>query len=406
MIHTSFQIKRQSGLSLVELMVAVAIGLLLLAGLTLIFVNSSRASRELQLTAQQIENGRYAIDILTQDLRLAGFYGHFHELPAPPGTLPDPCDTSDVGALRDALALPVQGYRAANLSALPNFAGAYTCNVKGMPAANLRPGSDVLVIRRADTTMLRRPGQLDPNGNPYANLDVNGDLAVAGLFYLQASATQAEVQIGNGNRIGANNKADGGASTILYHDGSAPAPIRRLRTHIYFVAPCSLARDNGGNIVASGICTGSNAEDRIPTLKRLEWRPCTAAQPCFTGATAGVDWGITALVEGIEYLKIEYGIDNQPTTVNAETGLAGNSTVDVYVAAPASPAEWSQAIAARVFVLARNTEITSDFTDDKTYNLGTAVVGPADYATSNRFRRHVYAAAVRFMNSSGRREIP
>src|SRR5690242_8298963 len=89
-------LKRQTGVSLVELMVALTIGLLLLTGLSLIFVNSSEANRELQKTAQQIENGRYATEIISQDLRLAGFYGHFHELPAAPAGFPDPCEIASL----------------------------------------------------------------------------------------------------------------------------------------------------------------------------------------------------------------------------------------------------------------------------------------------------------------------
>lgn len=384
MNHLSTSFRRQSGLSLVELMIALTIGLLLLAGLTMIFVNSSRASRELQLTGQQIENGRYATDVLTQDLKLAGYFGHFHELPAAPGALPDPCETADVNVLRDALALPVQGYRAANLATIANIT-ATTCDDKGfLTAANLKPGSDVLVIRRADTNVLRRPGHVNAFGVVDPTTPANGDTAVAGEFYLQATATQSEVQIGNGNPIGATNKATGAASTLFYHDGSAPAPIRKLRTHIYFVAPCSIGTG------ANGVCTG--ADDRIPTLKRLE-------------LGAGV-MQLRALVEGVEYLKVEYGIDNLPNAVDPQTGLAGNATVDAYVASPATPTDWSQAIAAKVYVLARNTEQTPDFTDDKTYTLGTAVIAPADYAATNRFRRHVYTAAVRLTNGSGRREIP
>ena len=54
--------RSNSGFSLIELMIAMTIGLLLLAGLTMIFVNSSNASREMQKTSQQIENGRFAIE--------------------------------------------------------------------------------------------------------------------------------------------------------------------------------------------------------------------------------------------------------------------------------------------------------------------------------------------------------
>ena len=85
---------RQSGFSLIELMVALTIGLLLLVGLTVLFANTNYTNRELQKVSQQIENGRYAIDTITQDLRLAGFYGHIDSLAsiAPPATTPpDPC---------------------------------------------------------------------------------------------------------------------------------------------------------------------------------------------------------------------------------------------------------------------------------------------------------------------------
>ena len=77
-------VRKSNGFSLVEVMVALTIGLFLLGGLTAIFINSSQANHELQKTAQQIENGRYAIATVSQDLRLAGFYGHLHQMPPAP----------------------------------------------------------------------------------------------------------------------------------------------------------------------------------------------------------------------------------------------------------------------------------------------------------------------------------
>ena len=362
---SSISFSRQSGLSLVELMVALTIGLLLLSGLTLVFVNSSEANRELQKTAQQIENGRYATETISQDLRLAGFYGHFHELPAAPAALPDPCEIADAGALHQALALPVQGYRAPDLATVADVT-ASTCDDKGLlTAANLQRGSDILVIRRADTNALARPG----------------GVAATGEFYLQGNAAQVEVQVGNGAAIGATNKASGGVSTLFLNDAVTPVPIRKLHVRVYFVAPCSVGSG------ANGVCQGG--DDAIPTLKRLEL--------VATGGVAAMR--LTPLVEGIEYLKLEYGIDDTPSTINTDTGLAGNATVDSYAATPAA---WTDVIAAKVYVLARNTLPTSGFNDDKTYALGTANVPAANDA----FRRHVYTAAVRLMNTSGRREAP
>jgi len=370
--------KKQSGLSLVELMIALTIGLLLLAGLTLIFVNSSEANRELQKTAQQVENGRYAIDIISQDLRLAGFYGHFYELPAAPGALPDPCEIASAAALQDALALPVQGYRAPNLT-LRAVISATTCDDKGLLTdPNLKPGSDVLVIRRSDTNVLARPG----------------GIATTNEFYVQATGIAAEVQVGNGAAIGASNKANGAVSAYFLNDATTPAPIRKLHVHVYFVAPCSVgsASVTVNGVVIDGICT--SADDTIPTLKRLE----------LISLGGNATMRLVPLVEGVEFLKIEYGVDNSPGgTPDVDTGLTGDATVDgAYVATPASLDDWTKVIAAKIFVLARNTEPTTGFTDDKAYTLGLAAVP----AANDPFRRHVYTAAVRLMNTSGRRERP
>ncbi|MGH8561634.1 MAG: PilW family protein, partial [Nevskiales bacterium] len=66
---------RQSGFSLVELMIAITLSLIILAALSAIFVTSSRARDEIARANQQIENGRYAMQILSDDLQLAGYYG-------------------------------------------------------------------------------------------------------------------------------------------------------------------------------------------------------------------------------------------------------------------------------------------------------------------------------------------
>ena len=93
-----------------------------------------------------------------------------------------------------------------------------------------------------------------------------------------------------------------------------------------------------------------------------------------------------------------------PTTINVSTGLAGDGIVDGYVAAP-NDVQLSNAVAAKVFVLARNTEATSGYVDDKTYTLGT-VAGTTTTATNDAFKRHAFANEVRLMNLGGRKEIP
>jgi len=96
------------GFSLVELMVALAIGLVLLTLLATVFANSSRSQKEITMAAQQVENGRYAIELLSEDLRHAGFYGPYFSLPAATA-LTDPCSLT-LADLRAGIALPVQAY--------------------------------------------------------------------------------------------------------------------------------------------------------------------------------------------------------------------------------------------------------------------------------------------------------
>lgn len=372
-------LRRQVGFSLIELMIASVIGLLLLSGLALLFVNSSESNRELQKTSQQIENGRFAIDILSQNLRLAGFYGHLNEfssITAPATVPPDPCVISDTAALLSATMYPVQAYAGTLHATTPASDAAATvpATCGALTAANLKAGSDVLVIRRADTNALAA-----------------ADIANNGGIYIQAVADTAEIQIGNGLAIGGNKASNPvTASTLKLTNGSnSPAPIRRFHVHVYFVAPCSVGTDTVGGV--SGVCKAS--DDAIPTLKRLE----LAVDP----ADNTRKMMIVPLVEGIEYIKYLFGVDDTPGAVNASTGSKGDASVDSYKVT-ALVTDWRDVIAAKVYVLARNTETTQGYTDNKTYLLGTIAVP----ARNDSIKRHVYGTAAHLMNPGGRREIP
>ena len=66
---------RQAGLSLVELMIAMVIGLLLMLGVIQVFIASQAASRLSEGVARVQENGRFALDFLERDVRMAGHMG-------------------------------------------------------------------------------------------------------------------------------------------------------------------------------------------------------------------------------------------------------------------------------------------------------------------------------------------
>ena len=77
--------RAQVGISLIELMVSITLGLLVLSGVLTAFFNQSAARNEVERTSRQIENGRYAVDLISTDLRLAGFFGEFNAGVVAPG---------------------------------------------------------------------------------------------------------------------------------------------------------------------------------------------------------------------------------------------------------------------------------------------------------------------------------
>lgn len=82
---------RQSGLSMIELMVALALGLFLTVGVIAVFSTTSTSGRTQSAIARMLENGRYASQVMNDELRMAGAqycaaYGR--QLPTPSGLNP------------------------------------------------------------------------------------------------------------------------------------------------------------------------------------------------------------------------------------------------------------------------------------------------------------------------------
>jgi type IV pilus assembly protein PilW len=118
------------------------------------------------------------------------------------------------------------------------------------------------------------------------------------------------------------------------------------------------------------------------------------------------------IAEGVEFMKVAYGIDDLPAAVNTETGKKGDGAPDRYVLTP-SLAEFDNATTVRVDLLVRNPEPSAGQVETKTYNLSVdpitptaagVAITPADLDLN--YRRHVYNAEVRLVNLSSRKEIP
>lgn len=347
---------REGGFSLAELMIAVTIGLLILAGLAGVFSTTSKSRGEVERSNRQVENGRYAMQVLMDDLKVAGYFGELDPSGlSTPATKPDPCATA-VADLRTSMALHVQGYDDGDT--VPSC------------LQDVKSGTDILVIRRASTCVA---GSTDC------------DAAGAGRPYFQASLcypTSGSVELASGN---INNyfgiSTDPTSLNLRRRDCATTASVRRYLTHIYFVA-----NNNEGS-------------DGIPTLKRAE-----------LGGTPGSSaFTIVPLVEGIENIQFEYGIDTDAA------GDANGGSPNAYTADPdtfntclaaACMENWRNVVSVKLHVLARNTDKTPGYTDTKTYTLGLDAAGSQRNfgPFSDGYKRHVYQSSIRLTNPAGRRE--
>jgi len=66
--------RRQAGMSLIELMISMTLGLMILMGLTSLFVQSKRSFKQDELVARMQEDARFAMTELQRDVALAGFW--------------------------------------------------------------------------------------------------------------------------------------------------------------------------------------------------------------------------------------------------------------------------------------------------------------------------------------------
>jgi type IV pilus assembly protein PilW len=78
-IHTK---PRQLGATLIEIMIAMLIGLFLLGGLIQIFSGSKQTYRLQDNMSRLQENGRFAMDFITRDVRMTDYWGCVMDAPA------------------------------------------------------------------------------------------------------------------------------------------------------------------------------------------------------------------------------------------------------------------------------------------------------------------------------------
>lgn len=383
----------QSGVSLIELMVTVTIGLLITALVTALIARTSASRGELEKLNRQIENGRYAYEVLADDLRHAGYYGLYvapKVSPAP--SVPDACST-DLSAMLNSLSFPIQGisdYGSGNAESVRS--ALYSC----LPAAAIKTGTDVIAVRRVATTFstLSTTGVASPaltNNRPYLQSGMVPDVSAPGK-YTTGAIIAPPPSSGLLSVFYAKVKDAGtGASAASPPTFTTPAAVRPFIVRIYFVSPCSEPVFS----CASGSST--------PALKRIEITAGTGG-PAFPSAPE-------VIAEGIEDLQVDYGINNtgssQGTTANYFDGSA-NTFVQCQPLSSSTYETnclWQDVVSVKLHILARNIDPTADYVDNRQYDMGLKGVVPAAASGyQDHYKRHAYSGLVRLNNVAMNRE--
>jgi len=312
-------------------------------GVTQIATNNSSTRNELERAGRQLENAAYALGEIENDLTNAGFWGELGS--QDPGIFPPVCPdeinaTPADDEFRQVLAYPVQGGQ-----------GEFDCVTVDPPGTKIAPkaGTDYLAIRRVNSCALGDLGCDAVGGGHFylqvhACFDPTNETDLPGISYVIDSIDDVpDLSIFRYTQRG----ADCGAAP--------PAPQYRFLNRVYYL----------------------NDDDQLVRAELV-----------------GNQYTQTTLVEGVEMLRIEYGLDS--------TGNDGQ--VDEYTNNPnvPDPTAWGNVVMARVSLVVRSTESSGGFVDNKVYTVaGASYTVPAEFRSH---RRQVYTRTVSLRNVAGRRE--
>jgi type IV pilus assembly protein PilW len=326
--------RHQRGLSLVELLIGMTLGLVLTSAIVQIYL-SGRRNQQVQesLTGRQ-EAARFAAQAIERDAKMAGFRGCLRDTGSVRNSLVDAADfLNDYGQY-------VTGFDGGGGGWDPGLP-------PSIDEANPTPGTDVLTLRTAE----------DPGGvfltadmaSADADMETREDFGAAPLVVGDVVA----VADCGGAAIFQISSFDKDTGAIVHDIGGGLVPgnenkdldrrfplgsqIFRLRTTTYFIA----ASANG---------TG-------PALWRRD------------GANPAVE-----LAEGVENMQVLYGEDTD-----------GNRAPDVYVTAD-GVGDWLQVVAVQISLLVSGVQDRVADEDPREFTLLDEVVGPFD---DGRLRRVV-----------------
>ena len=275
--------RRQAGLSMVELLVAMAIQFILLAAMVYVYTNSKVMFTVNEQLSRMQENGRYATDALLYDIRMAGYAGCRSIKEITPNIIANSPPVFE--NITDSLTVYENGSGWSNPTLLTRVAGTDVITLQSTR------GSGVFLTGNMSADNANIQVDSNPDGLVANDLILISDCSNADLFRASSVSNGSTVTIAHANNVNTDNRL-----SKAYQDD---AQIMSFDAHSYFIA------------------TGSNGETGL-------------YQHSFNSNTA------TLLAEGIESMQLllaeDTSGDQEPDLyVNASTVSDWEAVVGVRV---------------------------------------------------------------------------
>lgn len=304
------------GLTLVEVLVSLLLGLLLSAGMVSAYLTAKRNYYHEEQMARMQENGRYAMRLVSRELVMAGFYGGSPAAATfTAASVGIDCSDRD-WALDGVNPLDLVNDYTGQSPPVSLYLTGFTCLDPSAIALN----TDLIAIKRtaAEASLLR--------GIPAQTLTLS---TIEGWFLRQISGSALEWEKLRPLDLRTASKA---LPSLSYWE--AITRVMYIRTY------------------------STEPSDDIPSL-------------CME-MLAGDEMTSRCLVEGIENLQLEFGIDTDAD------GVPNQYTSDP------TQAQMNSAVTAKIHVLLRSISRLPGHRDDKTYRLGQKVLPAAHDAYLRR----------------------
>ena len=284
----------QLGITLIELMIALVIGLLATGAMLKVYVDSSRLYRFNEGLARIQENGRFGLEFIRRDARMAGFWGCYHGADltnriSPGSTGYISYELNDItGTNNDGL----------NSSDSITFSGAG--NSVATVSSNMTSADSAIPISSTENFELGEALLIS-------------DCETADIFQLTSIG-------GSAPSLTLIHGAEGNTSVELSKAYAAGSKLYRVQQTTF--------------------CIAEGANPAQPSLRQLV-NP-TSGQTC-------QDHG-DELVEGIENMQVLFGEDTEAN----DDGTNSDGTANRYLSFGADDLDMDRVVSVRIFLLARS----------------------------------------------------